>query len=189
MVFQFLALVILILFYGIYVGKMIQQRKQGIKTDQMAFGRKDFKLFLNELFLKIMSCGIIILELFFILQNNAYFFNFVRWGGVILGFIGVLLFLLSVKTMDSSWRAGIPEKDEIKIIIYGIYSFSRNPAFLGFYFVYIAILLLFFDFVLLIFTLLTIILFHLQILQEEKYLANVFGEEYRDYSKRVRRYF
>ena len=47
---------------------------------------------------------------------------------------------------------------------------------------------MYFNWYLLIVTVLTIIVFHLQILQEEKYLETKHGEEYRTYKKTVFRY-
>lgn len=40
MSFQIIALTILLLFYGCYLGKMLLQRKNGIRTDQMGKGKK-----------------------------------------------------------------------------------------------------------------------------------------------------
>ncbi len=52
----------------------------------------------------------------------------------------------------------------------GIYNYSRNPAFLGFDLVYIGILLMFFNPVLLVISVFAMVMLHLQILREEKFL-------------------
>ena len=70
----------------------------------------------------------------------------------------------------------------------GIYSISRNPAFLGFDLVYLGFLLMFFNPVLLVFTIFAVVMLHLQILQEEKFMADTFGSEYEKYRKHVFRY-
>lgn len=54
---------------------------------------------------------------------------------------------------------------------------------------YIGILLLYFNWMLLAFTAWVMVMLHLQILQEEKYLETVFGEEYLRYKERTCRYF
>ena len=41
---KILGLAILIIFYGIYIGKMILQRRKGIQTDQIAKGRQKNKV-------------------------------------------------------------------------------------------------------------------------------------------------
>ena len=90
--------------------------------------------------------------------------------------------------MKDSWRAGIPEKDKTKLVTRGIYKISRNPAFLGFDIMYMGILLMFFNFGLLILTIYVMVMLHLQILQEEKYLTKTFGNEYLKYKSQVLRY-
>lgn len=47
--------------------------------------------------------------------------------------------------MRDSWRASIPKKSQTKLVISGIYKFSRNPAFLGFDLQYTGVLLLYFN--------------------------------------------
>ena len=90
--------------------------------------------------------------------------------------------------MRDSWRAGIPEHDKTEMVTTGIYSISRNPAFLGFDLVYLGFLLMFFNPVLLVFTIFAVVMLHLQILQEEKFMADTFGSEYEKYRKHVFRY-
>ena len=70
----------------------------------------------------------------------------------------------------------------------GIYSVSRNPAFLAFDLVYLGVLLVLFNIPLLAFSVFSAVMLHLQILQEEKFLPTVFGDEYRNYKNHVRRY-
>lgn len=70
----------------------------------------------------------------------------------------------------------------------GIYKISRNPAFLGFDCVYIGLVLMFFNLPLLIASAFAVIMLHLQILQEERYLAKIFGDNYICYKNKVFRY-
>ena len=64
-------------------------------------------------------------------------------------------------------------KDKTKLITNGIYKISRNPAFLGFDLMYIGIALLYSNPFTIIFSLFAITMFHLQILEEEKYLEKI----------------
>ena len=109
--------------------------------------------------------------------------------GIILMILGDISFVAAVITMRDSWRAGIAEEDKTELVTSGIYRISRNPAFLGFYLVYIGMMLTFINIGLVIITVVTIIAFHMQILQEETFLKSRFGKEYEDYMKRVGRYF
>ncbi len=188
MVFQSAAIIILVSFYAIYIGKMISQRKRGIQTDQIARGKKERKLMLVEIFMKIATYSIVIIEIISILMNTTNMPNGIRIIGICFGIIGVIIFGLAVFTMEDSWRAGIPENDKTTIVTQGIYSLSRNPAFLGFDLVYIGILCAFFNWILFFFTILSILMLHLQILQEERFLPTVFGDDYIEYSRKVCRY-
>ena len=101
---------------------------------------------------------------------------------------GLKPFLLSVLCMKDSWRAGIPDKDKTELVTTGIYRFSRNPAFLGFDLMYVGVLLLYGNLLTLGFSVFAIVMLHLQILQEERYLVNTFGEPYQEYCRHVFRY-
>ena len=84
--------------------------------------------------------------------------------------------------------AGIPEEDATEFVTRGSYSVSRNPAFLGFDLTYLGIFIMFFNPLLFVFSCFAGIMLHLQILQEELYLEEVFGAKYQTYKEKVRRY-
>lgn len=105
-----------------------------------------------------------------------------------LAIAGVVVFALAVVTMQDSWRAGIAVNDQAKLITVGICLYSRNPAFLGFDLVYIGLLLMFFNWPLLAFSAFTMLMLHLQILQEGAWLPTAFGNAYLQYKSRMRRY-
>ena len=90
--------------------------------------------------------------------------------------------------MKDNWRAGIPDKDKTELVTDGIDAYSRHPAFLGFDLQYIGVLLMYFNVLTVIFTLFAVLMLHLQIMEEERYLRVTFGREYMDYCKRVYRY-
>lgn len=185
--FGIIALAIIFIFYLIYFTKMFLQKKQGIKTNQIG-SRKEKKLHIIETLMAIATYSIVLVEVISIFTNFNYSINIIRIIGAILGFMGDLVFLLAITCMKDSWRAGIPKSDKTKLVTNGIYKISRNPAFLGFDLVYIGILLLYFNPINLIFTLFAIIMLHLQILQEEKFMEATFNDEYIDYKKKVFRY-
>ena len=113
----------------------------------------------------------------------------VRFIGFLIGLLGDGIFLLSVLCMKESWRAGISDKDKTELVTTGIYRFSRSPAFLGFDLMYIGVLLLYANLLTFGFTVFAIVMLHLQILQEELYLVNIFGEPYQEYCHHVFCYF
>jgi len=70
----------------------------------------------------------------------------------------------------------------------GPYSFSRNPMLLGIYIYDIGVILWLCSLWPLIVFAVEVVLLTLQVRSEEKRLEADFGEEYRDYKKRVPRY-
>lgn len=187
--FQLAAVMILLIFYGIYIGKMIAQKKKGIKTDQMAQGKKKGKLFYTELVLKIATYLVVVVEVVSIFSGYTMIGIWGKYAGLCVSLLGVLVFGMAVWTMHDSWRAGIAENDKTSLVMEGIYKWSRNPAFLGFDLVYIGILLMYFNWILFGASILAMLMLHLQILQEEKFLPTVFGQEYLEYKKHTFRYF
>lgn len=182
------AILILLVFYAVYIGKMILQRKKGIRTDQIAKRQRRDKIFYTELVMKIATYFVVLVEVVSILVVKPDFPAAVTIIGMLLGIAGDIIFAAAVVTMRDSWRAGIAEEDRREMITSGIYKISRNPAFLGFDCVYLGILLMFFNWILLAASVFAALMLHLQILQEEKYLPAAFGEAYISYKKCVRRY-
>ncbi len=185
---QIAAALILVLFYSVYIIKMITQKVKGIQTDQIARGKSGSRFFIIELIMKVATYSVIVVEIISITINSSALPWELRFVGLILGVTGDIIFILAVWTMRDSWRAGIAESDETAIVTEGIYKISRNPAFLGFDLVYIGVMIMFFNWILFIFSVFAIVMLHLQILQEEKYLISAFGDEYSAYRKKVGRY-
>ncbi len=185
--YKVMALIVLAVFYGVYYIKMLLQKKQGIKTNQIG-SRKEKKLHTVELLMSVATGGIVIVQLASVVFEWSIMPANGRLTGFLIAMMGDIIFLVSVIKMKDSWRAGIPEKDSTSLVTDGIYRFSRNPAFLGFDLMYTGMLLLYMNAATILFTAFAITMLHLQILQEEKYLAGVFGNEYIEYKKHVFRY-
>lgn len=181
------ALTVLAVFYGSYFVKMLMQKRRGIQTHQIG-RRKEKQLHTVETLMSIATVGIVAAQLMSILFGCNHMPTSARFTGFCLGLLGDLIFLLAVLQMKDSWRAGIPDQDKTKLVTTGIYRFSRNPAFLGFDFMYLGVILMYFNVLTVLFTIYAAVMLHLQILQEEKYLSTTFGEEYQAYQKQVFRY-
>ena len=186
--FQITAVIILLAFYGCYFGKMLMQRKKGIKTDQIGKGKTGMVKRV-ELTMKAATLLVPAVEVISIIGNITALPLGIRRIGAGIAAVGDVDFILSVWTMKDSWRAGVSETDKTERVTNGIYKRSRNPAFLGFDLVYIGILMMFFNWILLAVSLFAIIMFHLQIVNvEEDFLLISFGKEYVEYRKTVHRY-
>lgn len=182
-----LALVVLVLFYTVYFVKMLIQHKHGIKTRQIG-RRKEKDIHMVELLMSIATLAAPAAQLLSIAFGWSCMPSGARFTGFLIGMLGDIIFLISVVCMKDSWRAGIPDKDKTELVTNGIYKFSRNPAFLGFDFMYAGVLLMYFNPLTAVFSLFAAVTLHLQILQEEKYLTSVCGSSYTAYKSRVFRY-
>ena len=182
-----LALVVLVLFYTVYFVKMLIQHKHGIKTRQIG-RRKEKDIHMVELLMSIATLAAPAAQLISIAFGWSCMPSGARFTGFLIGMLGDIIFLISVVCMKDSWRAGIPDKDKTELVTNGIYKFSRNPAFLGFDFMYAGVLLMYFNPLTAVFSLFAAVTLLLQILQEEKYLTSVFGSSYTAYKSRVFRY-
>lgn len=185
--YKLLALIVLAIFYGIYFGKMLVQKRHGIRTHQIG-RRKEKGLHAVEMLMSIATFGAPIAQLLSIALEWNHLPANARFTGFCIGMLGDAIFLLSVLCMKDSWRAGIPDKDKTKLVTTGIYKYSRNPAFLGFDFMYIGVLLMYGNLLTLGFSIFAMAMLHLQILQEERYLESTFGAVYMEYKSKVFRY-
>lgn len=188
MIFQIIATLILLVFYMFYFAKIVIQKKQSIKTNQMGIGNKPKKVLLIE---RIMSCATVltcVISVCSIFLVKRFPITEVRIVGVLAGILGVLFFALAIITMKTSWRVGIPE-EKTTLVTQGIYSWSRNPAFVGFDLLYLSVCLMFFNIPLVLVSIWAAVMLHLQILQEENHMHNMFGDEYDANRKHTLRYF
>ena len=185
--YYLLALLVLAFFYGIYFTKQIVQKSKGIQTRQIG-RRKEASIHTVELLMSAATLGVPAAQLLSIAFGWNHLPANARFTGFCVGILGDVIFLLSILCMKDSWRAGIPDKDKTRLVTTGIYKYSRNPAFLGFDFMYVGVLLMYGNLLTLFFSVFAIVMLHLQILQEEHYLEDTFGAVYIEYKKQVFRY-
>lgn len=185
--YPWLALLVLAVFYGIYFAKMLVQHRHGIQTNQIG-RRKEFSIHTVETLMSAATLGAPAAQIMSIVFGWNHLPANARFTGFCIGMLGDVIFLIAVLCMRDSWRAGIPDKDKTSLVTTGIYRYSRNPAFLGFDLQYIGVLLMYCNLLTAGFTVFAIVMLHLQILQEEKYLTRTFGTAYTDYCRNVRRY-
>lgn len=189
MVLKIIILALMAIFYICYFVKMIEQKRQGICTDQLGRGKTGLVKFI-EIALKTGSCVLPVIQVISIICSDGNLHISVKITGVVIMSIGVAVFIAAVLQMRDNWRAGVQKEDKTELVTSGIYSVSRNPAFLGFDLMNIGILLLCFNWCLSLATIAVIVLFHLQIVNvEEDFLTEAFGDEYIQYKKSVCRYF
>ena len=187
MIFQIIAVLILIVFYSFYFAKIIIQKRQSIKTNQMGKGNKPKKVLLIERILSVTTISAVIGGVCSIFLVKDYLHSEIRIIGIVTGVIAILFFASAVNIMKNSWRVGIPE-EKTALVTSGIYNFSRNPAFVGFDLLYLSLCLMFFNIPLIVISIFAAAMLHIQILQEEEYMHITFGAEYDEYKKHIKRY-
>lgn len=102
------------------------------------------------------------------------------YAGVIVYVAGTILLIGSVVNFATPSRSGINQK--------GLYRLSRNPMYVAYFLFFIGCAMLTQSLVLLAFILVFQITSHWIILSEERWCIEKFGDEYRQYMERVRRY-
>ena len=188
MIYKIIALMIMIIFYTFYIVKLLLLNNKSIRTNQAGKGNKSKKVIIIEKIMSFANILTIIVQVCSILFVKNYIMTELRIIGILLGIVAIFFFASATITMENSWRVGIPE-EKTSLITNGIYKWSRNPAFVGFDLLFCSICLIFYNIPLVIVSIWSAVMLHLQILQEEVYMHNMFGEEYDNYKKHTLRYF
>ena len=121
-----------------------------------------------EVTLKIITYLLPVIQIISIVFYSGTVHIVLQFTGVVITMFGVLAFIVSVTQMKENWRAGVQKEEKTSLVTTGIYSISRNPAFLGFDLMYIGILFSFFNWLLCYATGFAVLFFHLQIVNVEE---------------------
>ena len=108
--------------------------------------------------------------------------------GVLVVTVGGLFFIGAFVSFGDSWRVGFDVKTPGSLVTGGIFAFSRNPIYVFLDLWFIGIFLINGRLIFLIFAILTLIVIHWQIRQEESFLSKLYGDAYDQYRARIGRY-
>jgi protein-S-isoprenylcysteine O-methyltransferase Ste14 len=111
-----------------------------------------------------------------------------RVAGAMLWLVGLVIFGLSLRAMNASWRIGIDQETPGALVTGGIFAWTRNPIYLSLDLLAIGAFLIQGRLIFLLFALAFVGMFHFQIRREERFLTEAYGEEYSEYCTRVPRY-
>ena len=114
--------------------------------------------------------------------------SFLTVIGIALLIAALIWVLIAQIQMGDSWRIGIDEKSKSPLVQNGLFGVSRNPIFLGMLIMLAGMMLILPTAATLVITVLGFVLIHVQIRLEEAFLLEKYGEEYRRYQARVRRW-
>ena len=185
---RYLAALTLVLLAGLVLARVILMNRAG--TRAMHFGKLDKTdfvilpfalLYFYTIFGAAFGAPVVSTQVFF--ESDL-----IAWVGVALCVMGVLLLLLSLVSFGRSFRVGIDVDDAGQLITTGVFAFSRNPIYVAFGCVLLGQFLVFPNWILLIYLVAGVGLFHRQVLREEAFLREHYGQEYAAYCSRVRRY-
>jgi len=103
---------------------------------------------------------------------------------IILFSIGVLILVISYFSLGNKTSLGM---DKNKLKTNGLYKYSRNPQLVGYGMMLLAFTLLYFSWLMLFWFIQYLIISFFMIRSEEEFLAQQYGDAYRDYCKKVPR--
>src|SRR5262245_8604421 len=184
----YLAVLTIVLFLGMVLTRVVLMRRSGIRA--MHFGNLDKTDFLIPPFALFYFYSVFAAAFNLPMVNARRFFHseVISWVGVFLCFGGLIILLLSLVSFGKSFRVGIDIDHPDRLVTTGIFALSGNPIYVAFGFVLVGQFLVFPNWILLVYLAAGIWLFNRQVLREEEFLRKQYGQEYRAYCNRVRRY-
>lgn len=184
---KYIAAATVVLLIALVLSRVALMRKLGI--DAFRFGKMDKKDFLIPPFA---------LLLFYIVFAGAFGWpapgaelfksGIAGWAGAALCAAGLVLFLSALISFGRSFRVGIDEEHPGALVTSGVFAFSRNPIYTAFGCILLGIFLILPNWILLLYLTAGFWLFNRQVLLEEASLKKIYGKEYMEYCKKVRRY-
>ena len=113
----------------------------------------------------------------------------VRWGGVLLVFVGIAITIGSQAAMGRSWRADVDPNARTALVTTGPFRLVRNPVFSGSAVTVVGLALVVPNVVSLLMLVAFLAGLEIQVrLVEEPYLLRVHGEAYRAYAAQTGRF-
>ncbi len=109
-------------------------------------------------------------------------------AGALLLLGGLAIYALALRAFGDSWRLGIDRQRPGALVTSGVFAWIRNPIYLALDLFFAGAFLVEGRVALLLLALANAALFHQLIRREETFLADRYGDAYREYGKRVGRY-
>ncbi len=159
--------------------------KQSIRGSSLKLA---FSIILSTIIYLLISLRLFSVQLTWEITFGFSKFIVIKPIGYLLTTFGFVTGILTLVKMQNSWRVGIRYDQKTDLITTGIFKISRNPYFLSYDLFFSGFVFIFPSLILIIAFLTLAIIFHLMILEEEKYLKSVHGDSYATYTNKVSRY-
>lgn len=196
--FDYFQIITLIIFLSIFIGRSLWLRSKGTEVFRLGTGKKGLNALLEKSFiiffpLWLFEIGIHALNLEFqilpsMLVKPLFDNHIISIGGVVFIFSSILIFSLALISFKSSWRVGIDTVAPGDLVTTCVFSLSRNPIFLSMNLYFLGTFLIYGTVFFLLCFIGIALGFHVQILHEESFLIEKYGDSYCEYMAKVHRY-
>jgi len=185
---RYIAVLTLVLMLGLVLTRTVMLRRRGVQA--MKFGELDKTDFFIPPFALFYFYLVFAAAFHWPTVSTQEFFHsdVISWTGVALCLAGLSLLLWSLVSFGQSFRVGIDVDHPDKLITTGVFARTRNPIYVAFAAILTGQFLIFPKWVLLLYIAAAAWLFHRQVLREEAFLKQHYGQQYMEYCRRVRRY-
>lgn len=115
--------------------------------------------------------------------------DWLRWVGIVAGVVAVWLGYLSHRTLGTNYTATLKRMEGQRFVVQGIYRWMRHPMYTSFFAVLAADCLLTANWLIGLLGVIYSLVIVGRVGHEERILLESFGDEYRQYMRRVGRFF
>jgi protein-S-isoprenylcysteine O-methyltransferase Ste14 len=183
----------LVYFLFAFVIRTIITAKQ-IGKNPLVFPKDDSAYALLGFYFKIFIVVLFAFTLAYGCSHSVYVYmskiqnSYMLAAGACVWIFALVWTLIAQKQMSKSWRIGIDAAEKTELVTTGLFSYSRNPIFLGMLLSLLGLLLTVPDAFTLMFFVVGFILMDVQIRLEEEYLQRMHGSAYSNYKEKTRRW-
>jgi protein-S-isoprenylcysteine O-methyltransferase Ste14 len=160
--------------------------KKRIKIDGKAPINK--YLFFGSKYAVVLIWAGMVLEIWNISIPGSFNNNqFVKVAALAIWVIGFVFLYVGRFSLGNSFRIGVAN-EKTEFVALGIYEISRNPMYLGLYLTFIGCMFYTLNVFYIIISIIVLVIHHIITIAEEKQLNAIYGDAYKLYCNKVRRY-
>lgn len=145
-------------------------------------------LFLGSKYAVILIWAGMVLEIWNIcIPGSLENIQFIKTAGLVIWIIGFIFLYVGRFSLGNSFRIGVAN-EKTEFVAKGIYKISRNPMYMGLYLTFAGCLLYSLNTFYITLSIIVLIIHHIITIAEEKQLLMIYGDAYKLYCNKVRRY-